>query len=73
MYRLTSSKNKEKVRPYTVVQCFLRYVRPQGIEYLLALPMILLLVIYETVTLPIFPLIYKLHQWEHAHFGKEEI
>ena len=49
------------MKPYSVTRCFQREVRFNVLS-----AMVLLFIVFtETITLPIFPLIYKLHKLDH--------
>ena len=57
-----------KIRPYTYTECFIRDVKPKGIICVwLFLPLLI-----ETLTLPIFPLIYLLHKMEICDYVRNE-
>jgi hypothetical protein len=53
------------IKPYTYTKCFSEVVSSNPLTWI---PFWIVFV-FETLTLPLYPLVYRMHKYEHSHFG----
>ncbi len=56
------------VRPYTYTECFIRDINPKGFACLL----LLMVIIVDTLWMPIFPIQYWIHSQETCDYIRKE-